>query len=242
MQMVKIQMLGERGKMALMQMCRTGRAFCNSGSIYLVPDSALGLLDKLGANFRKLNADGYPEKSMTDEMIKGLERHCGKLVVQKVGQNEAIAMEHLRHPKAKYRFAALDLIDWKWGVTQEVADICEELVVSDPDVSVRGLAAVRLGGYYSRSGNLRVGDLLARIVCKESENPQVRQSAYRALYWLPEEFIWLPPLDFRFPNDVDWEFVDSFVRQNPIKRWYRRVCLLFSRLQFAWKDKMPVSK
>src|SRR5579862_6350258 len=99
MQMVKIQIRGERGSKVLHEMSRRGSAFRISDNVYLVPNSTLNVLEKLRANFRELTADGYPKMSMTDEMIEGLEKHCGKLVVQKVGQSESIATEHLGHPK-----------------------------------------------------------------------------------------------------------------------------------------------
>jgi hypothetical protein len=232
MEMVKIQILGERGAKTLREMSGRGRASCISGNIYLVPAPTLDLLAKLGATFRKFNADGYPEKSTTDEMLDGLEKQCGKLVVQKVGQSEEVAHQHLNHPKPKYRFAALYLIESKWGLTQDVADLCEELAVSDPDAHVRSLVADALGTYYMSSGNMRIGDLLARTVYNENEDFRVRQSAYWSLYSLQEEYVWDRPdiLNFRFPENVDWAFVNSWLRQSLIKRFLRRGCHTIARL------------
>jgi hypothetical protein len=234
MPMVKIRISGERGNKALLEMGRTGRAFRVSNQTYLVPESVLKLLSRFGADFRLLRIDGFPEKSFTDGTIESLERHCGKLVVRKVGQSETIAYQHLSHPKPKYRSAALVLIYLKWGPTPEVADVCEEFVASDPDADVRALAATTLGRYYVGSGNMRIGDLLARIVYDDNEDRQVRQSAYWSLYSLQEEFDWDQPsiLDFRFPDDIDWNFVGCFLRQSTIKRLVRRLCRIATRVRF----------
>jgi hypothetical protein len=97
---------------------------------------------------------------------------------------------------------------------------------------VRGLALLALARYYSRSGNLRIGDLLARIVYDEKEDLQVRSCGYTGLLSLPEDDSrcrWTS-LDFRFPDDVDWTFVDSFRRQRMLTRFTRRVGRIIGRL------------
>jgi hypothetical protein len=241
MPMVKIWISGERGNKALLEMGRTGRAFCVSDQTYLVPEAALKLLSRLAADFHLLRTDGFPEKSFTDRMIECLEQHCGMLVVQKVGQSETIAYQHLSHPKPKYRFAALELINLKWGPTPEVAEVCEYFIASDPDMHVRALAAITLADFYVGSGNIRIGDLLARIVYDDNEDPQVRQSAYWSLYYLQEEFDWDMPsiLDFRFPDDVDWNFVGGFLRQSTVKHLFRRLCRIATRVRFRRGTRRP---
>jgi hypothetical protein len=169
----------------------------------------------------------------TDEihevMIDSLERYAGKLVVRKIAQSEAIAFEHLKHPRPKYRYAALSLIYIKWGFTQEIADMCEDMALLDPDAYVRGLAASKLATYYMKTGNMRIGNLLAQIVYNEKEESTVRESAYRDLFWLPEELPSKRPavFGFRFPADVDWAFVDCFVRNCGLLRRIRRA--------FSWR-------
>jgi hypothetical protein len=232
--MVEIELFGERGKKTLLNMSRLGRACCVRDNIYQVSETTLSMLIKLDASFRRLNIAGYPERSQTKNSsdIALLERHSGKLVVQKVGQNEATALEHLSHPKAKYRFAALDLLYIKWRLTQEAADICEDLVESDPDANVRALAATCLGSYYLGSGNRRISELLARIVSNVDENLEVRRSAYWSLFPLQENHRWERPnvLNFQFPQDVNWPFVDFCLRYNIIRRTFRRVGRFLLRL------------
>src|SRR5262245_21305851 len=125
MQMVKIQLIGDRGKTALTEMCRLGRAFHEDGDFYLVPDFLLERLDKFGASFRRFNTDGYPNRSLTDPF---LEAHCGKVVVEKVSHSEEAACRKLTHANPKYRFAALSLIKSKWGCSQKAADRCETML------------------------------------------------------------------------------------------------------------------
>jgi hypothetical protein len=164
-----------------------------------------------------------------ERMIESLEKYAGKLVVRKIAQSESIAYDHLKHARPKYRFAALLLIDIKWGLTQEIADICEDMALSDPDAYVRGLAASNLATYYMKTGNMRIGNLLAQIVYNEKEDATVRESAYRNLFWLPEELPSKRPavFGFRFPADVDWAFVDCFVRNCGLLRRIRRA--------FSWR-------
>jgi hypothetical protein len=241
MQMLRILHYGERGKKLLAEMASESRAIHVSDAVYIVSESMLDLLRHLGADFRLLSPKGFSDLSLQDGMIESLTRQCGQLVVQRVGESEAVAFRHLCHPKPKYRIAAIVLLAYRWGITSEAEAVLEQLLFSDPDADVRGLAATEIGAYHRRSGNRRIGDMLARVVNDESESAQVRESAYRALFLLPEAFMPFPSIAFRFPDDVDWAFVDSLLRQDPIKRWYRRISRLASRLRFRGKAGTEVS-
>jgi len=152
---------------------------------------------------------------MDEAIIKGLERYAGVLVVRKLEQDEATAFQHLFHPKRKYRFVALSLLELKWGLTQEIVDVCEDMALFDSDAEVRALAVMHLSRYYAASDNIRIGYLLASLVYERNEDKRVREAAYWGLLSLsatPKIKIQRPCiLDFRFPRDVNWRFVNSYL-------------------------------
>lgn len=237
MSMIKIILLGERGKKALSALTSTNRAYCINNDVYLVPEAALSLLSKLDAPYRKIEDVFSGAKTLTKEFVEDLENYAGKLVVEKVGRSHGASLEHLFHPKPKYRFAALQLLYLKWGLTQDVVDECEIMARSDTDANVRGLASQNLGSYYLGSGNRRISELLARIVCNKEEVADVRRSAYWSLFSLQENYDWERPSfpRFKFPDDVDWAFVDYCLRYNVFKRTYRRLARFLLRMRFVRK-------
>jgi hypothetical protein len=241
MQLVKIQILGRKvTAKPLVEMSGQHPIMCFPNEVYVVPEPVLDFLNVRGVAFREFDREPRnPAKEFCDDihqrMIESLEEYSGKLVVRKLSCSESIAIQHLCHPRPKYRYAALCLLEWKWQLTQDVADLCEDLALSDPDLHVRHAAVMNLSAYYMRSGNMRIGNLLATIVYNEKEDMRVREGAYRVLFGLSEEFEWnRPPLfDFRFPADVDWAFVDSFVRQGTFARIFRRFCHFLARNPFT---------
>lgn len=144
--------------------------------------------------------------------IASLEKYVGKENVQKLSQDATTAYRYLNHHDPKIRFAALTLVwinDW---ITEEIADISEEMALSDPDENVRGQAIIGLTSFYDGTNNSRIGRFLAKIVCNEDEGTAVRKVAYRSLFLMPES-IRLPlpaATGFRFPADVDWALVRKF--------------------------------
>jgi len=239
--MVELQILGDGGKTRLLvEKASRGLALCFPHHVLVVPESALLALDEYGVSYRELRRTGQVqrEKSDAEVTIEHLERYVGKSVVQRLVQEEHITIQHFNHPKPKYRVAALILLDIGWGLTQEVADRCEELAHSDPDANVRGVAVGMLARYYMMSGNLRIADMLARFVCDEKEDPGVRKAAYWSLFTLeetPTSVLERPSiLAFQFPTDVNWVYVDSFLRlRSSIARASRGIRRVFSWLPFA---------
>jgi hypothetical protein len=72
-----------------------------------------------------------------------------------------------------------------------------------------------LAGYYATTDDLGIGRLAARLVRDDSNAKELRESAYWALFTIrgmPMELsLRLLSPTFCFPEDVDWEFVDSFI-------------------------------
>jgi len=147
-----------------------------------------------------------------DLMIKRLEEYAGPLVSE-LAQNRIMTTQYVNDGNPKLRFAALSLITTFWGVTEEIAEKCKDIAINDTDENVRGVAVICLYDYYKKKNNRIIGNLLASIVYDETEVSDVRRVAYEGLFHLREEhpLNWPLPIDFNFPNDVDWTFVDIFL-------------------------------
>jgi hypothetical protein len=171
------------------------------------------IIPSLSGNEREEYDLQRPMHGMDKAIVEGLERYAGVLVVRKLEQNEATAFQHLFHPKRKYRFVALSLLELKWGLTQEIVDVCEDMALFDSDAEVRALAVMNLSRYYAASDNIRIGYFLASLVHERNEDNRVCEAAYWGLLSLSEtpkiQRPWI--LDFRFPRDVNWSFVNSFL-------------------------------
>jgi hypothetical protein len=148
--------------------------------------------------------------SLDVQMMKMLEDYSGP-IVRELAQSRAIAYQNISHSDARIRFAALSLIRTNWGVTQEIADTCEERAISDTDGKVRGAAVLCLSDYYQKTSHPRIVKLLATIVADEKEEFDVRDVAYSGLFFLlePDPLKWPLGHRFSFPKDIDWVFVDN---------------------------------
>jgi hypothetical protein len=147
-------------------------------------------------------------KTVREKFMTMLEEQSGP-IVRELARSKAATDQNFHHPDAKTRFAALSVADMIWGVTQEIADMCEELAVMDSDAKVRGAAVMCLKGYYRKTNLPRIVKLLATIVLNEKESVDVRDLAYSGLFFLrePDPLKWPLHHVFKFPDDVDWAFV-----------------------------------
>jgi hypothetical protein len=146
-----------------------------------------------------------------DAKVTGmLVEYAGPIVRDFLHSKEA-TYRNLNERDPKIRFAALSVIDIKWGVTEQIVHLCEELARNDSDAKVRGVAVICLSGYYRKTGHPRIIKLLATISSSESESLEVRKAAYSGLFSLlePDPLKWPLAPDFRFPNDVDWAFLNA---------------------------------
>jgi hypothetical protein len=137
--------------------------------------------------------------------------------------SEDEAKRALRHPTARVRLAAIEILLYHWRHWDqrppgECARLYEELALRDPDLAVRCAATLALGRCYNGTADLRVGRAIANLVLDGSLPAALRRAALASLYSirglvLPD---WpgrhtTPPSLLRVPVDVDWPFVNSFV-------------------------------
>jgi len=128
------------------------------------------------------------------------------------------AERHLEHRDPKVRIAALSVLSDFWKPDESLRKISEHMALNDPDSEVRGVALCDLGSCYRGTRDKRIGRLLAAIVRDEQKPVSTRTVAYSALFDLCGQPLSWPGLyneiiaQFRFPEDVNWGFVDEFLR------------------------------
>jgi len=135
-----------------------------------------------------------------------------------MAESRTAAESYLSHRDPKLRRAALLALKYHWTPDEAFAGYCERLVFEDQNVDVLSLALSCLAGCYSHSDDQRVGRLAAQIVLDDSAPKRLRATAYCALFTIRG----MPTKAFltahrssssRFPENIDWAFVDSFVHR-----------------------------
>lgn len=145
-----------------------------------------------------------------------LEEMVGSDVVLAMVQNRVVAERYLEHPDPKYRCVAIGILTNHWKPDESFAATCERLAVGDDDVDVRSAAITSLGVYYERTGNRRIGTILARLV-EAAMSPKLRRSAYLALWQLVRggdslnEYLLMSQATVQIPDDLDWSLVSPFL-------------------------------
>lgn len=125
------------------------------------------------------------------------------------------AIKCLEDTSGIIRMVALEILlgVWRTHTTSEFRQKCEQMAIEDSDPQVRSMAVIALGSVYENTNDPVVGKLLASLIKEHSLPSGIRESAYHSLYSLCGQsaaWIELNLNGFRFPNDVDWEFVNSY--------------------------------
>jgi hypothetical protein len=144
------------------------------------------------------------------------QRLAGDLVDEMLESPER-AKRFLDHPEPLTRIAAVDVLSQHWKSPAGLATVFERMAFEDGDLRVRGVALTAFALCYSYTDDTRVGRVLARIVRDEEQPARFRSAAYRGLFRLRGRILGLeglcppPPSSPRFPEEIDWPFVDSFL-------------------------------
>jgi len=131
-------------------------------------------------------------------------------------ESRAAAESYLAHRDPQLRRTALSTLAHYWKPDKEFEEACEQMVFQDSDAEVRSLALACLACCYSGSDDPRVGRLAAQLVRDDTLPEKLRVAGYRALFTIrgmPSKWILstCPSRSFRFPEDVDWAFVNTFL-------------------------------
>lgn len=123
------------------------------------------------------------------------------------------ARKYLAHSSWKLRLAAIDALGSVWSPGEDFAATCERIAFSDPHDQVRGFAIYALARCLAGTNDPRAGGILRSVVYNSALPANMRESANLGLYVLRgmPHTAWPLPGKFRFPEEVDWTFVDSFV-------------------------------
>lgn len=124
------------------------------------------------------------------------------------------AASYLRDHDSSLRQAALFALKHYWRPDKDFERLCEELLCNDPDVAVRAAALSCLSGCLRQTDDARVGRLVADLVVDPNQAIRLRRAAYVALFQIrgmpPQKLAEAASRELRIPDDVDWEFVNSF--------------------------------
>jgi hypothetical protein len=119
---------------------------------------------------------------------------------------------YLQHPSWKLRLVAISILKKVSKPNARLAAICEKMASEDPHEQVRGVARETLAEY-KLGKDVYIRNLFARTVCDETMPRRVREAAYRGLCRRHFGSIatHLSVGKLKFPEDVDWEFVKTFL-------------------------------
>jgi len=130
------------------------------------------------------------------------------------------AMGCLEDMNWQVRAAAVNVLcdKWRQGSDSELEYKFERIATNDTSSQVRSAAWGAIAKLYSRTDDLRVGKLLARVVFDAGESFEVRFAAYISLYGVRgvpitpwPGLLTRPPTLPRIPQDIDLSFVESFL-------------------------------
>src|SRR5438128_1389850 len=120
---------------------------------------------------------------MNPKHLEQLEQFVGPGIHTLLQSKEA-TNEQLNDANPKMRWAAVILMTYHWGPTEQFMRKCEHLALFDADPLGRVQAIRCLGACFAGTANRRIEKLLANIVCNDSESDRMRRSAYMSLFLL----------------------------------------------------------
>jgi hypothetical protein len=152
-------------------------------------------------------------------------------LLQEMIESAVRAKEYLHCSEPRVRLAALHILRHYFEPTPDFARRCESLAFNDPNDDVRAVAITFLSACYRETWDTRVGSLVAKVVCDTEESVTVRRSAYSSLFILRG----IPTVadlvaEFRFPEDVDWSFVNSILTQVDVPTEMERFAMQHPRI------------
>ena len=127
----------------------------------------------------------------------------------------AAAASYLDHPAADLRRAALKVLYRYWRSEHDVRGTCMRLLRNDQEIDVRIEAENVLGAVCHWTDDPEVGRVLAGIVRATRSLRSYDNGRHLRLFSLRampvRRILDVASRTFRFPEDVDWDFVDSFI-------------------------------
>jgi hypothetical protein len=162
---------------------------------------------------RKLTAQFLETSSQLAEFSMIAIRELAGAALQNMLTNEAATIGYLDHPDDNLRRAGILLVFTHWGPAEQQIPVYERLALRDVNIDVRMTALSCLATCFYLSNDARINRLVASIVQNSAEDVSIRHKAYACLFTLRglSTFDVAPGSSFNFPEDVDWDFVRSFL-------------------------------
>ncbi len=133
-------------------------------------------------------------------------------------ESRTATLGHLSDEDRKLRLVSLLLLSEYWGLDPGDAPACERLALNDPDAEVASIALSCWGESLTNTNDPRSGKLFAVLVKDVTRPLDYRAVAYNCLFQLRglplESWPSMPGgiiFNARFPEEVDWKFVDTFL-------------------------------
>ena len=160
------------------------------------------------------------------DRLRALGNQVDQLFKAKVGSNleqllneGSFVTSWLESSDPQQRVAALCALSEYWdpSLRKGFMPWFERLAKEDINPEVRLTAISALGAMHSGTSDLPIMNLLARFVSDSEEEEEIRKAAYLAMLAIGNtEGVLLPSyFGFTFPNDVNWELVDSYLPSGP---------------------------
>lgn len=149
-----------------------------------------------------------------------LGKAVGPDVLNRMFADRGYAEQNLGSADATCRSAAIMVMAHHWGPSESFKEACKRVAVADSAPIVRECAFSCFCSCYRGVEDASVGELAAVLTYDNSQRRELRCRAYRVLFDFHARHritVSLPPSpdspNFRFPEDVDWHLVDTFLQR-----------------------------
>ena len=168
------------------------------------------LLEEIASLQGRLRSLREPLDARIDANVKSM----GGELFDRMSADTNFAIECLNNAGYRDRVAALYILQKNQGASELFKLLCKRHALCDESTVVRVHALGLLGDCYLGTNDNAVGVDCAKVVMNESEDSAVRLAAYQALIYLRDLAAdWDKCVSkLSFPDDVDWEFVKSFLK------------------------------
>jgi len=136
---------------------------------------------KMAKELSELKKENERLQSETRESYFSYLRGLGGPYTDVLIQEKKEALDNIHNPNPAIREVSLHLSAFYWGMADDIADLCENLIYTDSNERVRLVSVKILGFSYSETKDSRIGRFLSKIVKDENWSDQARLAAYYAL-------------------------------------------------------------
>lgn len=176
-------------------------------------DSRDNGVDHLGEDFREV-------KDRVDRELQEIYMPRYKVTLglpyDTIGENLAFVRSLLKHSDETYRSNALSFLDTFCEPTREFVEQLEQYALKDPSKAVQATAVACLGKIRHRFKQFEITRFLLSLVEDERCDPIVRKYSYIVLLD-SEHLADIDPIgipdNVRFPEDVDWLYLNKLREQ-----------------------------